>query len=167
MRIKLLIGLLGSGLVACGASTPAPNSVAAPARTTQATMPAAGKSAQRASSSPSAPGTIKRSTVREFLAEGPGHFLQRIDFETDPVRRGGKFVGFRVTALKGAEFWNGVDLAPGDVITSINGTVIERPEHFFEVFRSLDSAKELRVGFERDSKARELKWAIVDDDPRP
>jgi hypothetical protein len=33
---------------------------------------------------------------------------------------------FRIVALRPHEFWHGVDLAPGDVVTSVNGMPIER-----------------------------------------
>jgi type II secretory pathway component PulC len=59
--------------------------------------------------------------------------------------------------------WSGVDLRPGDVVTSVNGFPIEHPEQAQTVFDSLDVASELRVAYERDGQPRELAYAIVED----
>lgn len=160
MRTALLIGWLGLGLFACGGSAPPARTAAPPARTTQAQV--GGKPSQP-TAAPSAPGTLKRSMVRQVLAQGPGRFLQRVSVADDPVMRNGKFYGFKITSLNDRDFFDGVDLAPGDVVTGVNGMTIERPEHLFDAFRALDTAKELRVSVERDGKPRELKWAIVED----
>jgi type II secretion system protein C len=164
MRIVVLGGVVGMVLLAgCGGAAPeaaSPSSFGSPSAS-----PPPGVSsgpAQRAAN-PTAPGTIRRSSVREVIAQGPGRFLQHISLSDDAVKKDGKFYGFRVEALHGGDFWDGVDLAPGDVITNVNGKTIERPEQFLETFKSLETAKELRVGIEREGKPRELKWSIVDD----
>jgi type II secretory pathway component PulC len=76
---------------------------------------------------------------------------------------GGRFHGFRIGALRDAHFWSGVDLMPGDVVTSVNGFPIERPEQALAAFDSLEVASELRVAYERGGQPRELVYAIVDD----
>ena len=75
---------------------------------------------------------------------------------------GGKFHGFRIAALRDKPFWSGVDLAAGDVVTSVNGLPIEHPEQALTAFDSLDVASELRVAFERAGQPRELVYSIVD-----
>jgi type II secretory pathway component PulC len=112
--------------------------------------------------------TLKRSAVREAVSQGLGAFLhaflQRIELDYGhPVRVDGKFRGFRIAALHDASFWSGVDLKPGDVVTAVNGLPIERPEQAQSAFDSLEAARELRVSYERDGKARELVYPIVDD----
>jgi type II secretion system protein C len=74
---------------------------------------------------------------------------------------GGKFHGFRIAALHDSAFWKGVDLRPGDVVTSVNGFPIEHPEQAERAFESLDVASELRVAYERDGQARELVYLIA------
>lgn len=107
--------------------------------------------------------TLARSAVRALVALGLGAFLQRIELDERPVLAGGKFHGFRVAALHDPSFWRDVDLRPGDVVTSINGFPIERPEQALNVFDSLDVASELRVVYERDGLSREIVYAIADD----
>jgi type II secretory pathway component PulC len=106
--------------------------------------------------------TLARSAVRAAVARGLGAFLQRLELDDQPVFAGGKFHGFRIAALRGADFWAGVDLRPGDVVTGVNGMPIERPEQAQAVFDSLQVASELRVAYEREGHARELVFAIID-----
>ena len=73
---------------------------------------------------------------------------------------GGKFHGFKIKAITGD--WD-VDLRPGDVITRVNGMVIEHPEQADTALHSLAMAQALRVDFDRDGKPRTLELPIVDD----
>ena len=107
--------------------------------------------------------TVARSAVHAVVSEGLGMFLRRVDLDDHPVFVGGKFHGFRITGLRDAQFWNGVDLKPGDVVTSVNGFPIEHPEQAQTAFESLEVASELRVVVEREGQPHELVYAIVDD----
>jgi general secretion pathway protein C len=100
--------------------------------------------------------------VHTAVTDGLGVFLQRVEVDDQPVMVGGKFHGFRIAALKDADFWSGVDLKAGDVVTSVNGFPIERPEQAQTALDSLEVASELRVAFERDGQPHELVYAIVD-----
>jgi S1-C subfamily serine protease len=106
--------------------------------------------------------TLPRSVVHDVVSQGLGLFLQRIEVADQPVLAAGKFHGFRVAALHGTPFWQGVDLKPGDVVTSVNGFPIEHPEQAQTAFDSLEVSSELRVAYERDGHPRELVYAIVD-----
>jgi hypothetical protein len=78
--------------------------------------------------------------------------------------RGGKFFGFRILKFKGDPgFWTGVDLAPGDVVTRVNGFSVGTPDEAHDALQSLDVSSELKVEFEREGKLRELRYSIVDD----
>ncbi len=146
-----LAASIGLTLCACGSSS----AVLGPA-TTAATAPAA----------PAAPPlgdhTVPRSAVRAAISDGLGVFLQRVDVDDQPVMTGGKFHGFRIAGLRDPDFWAGVDLKPGDVVTAVNGMPIERPEQAQTALESLQGAKELRVAYDRDGQPHELVYAIVD-----
>src|SRR5687767_9396873 len=43
--------------------------------------------------------SLRRAAVKETIKGGLGVFLQNIRVEDDPVFRGGKFLGFRLSAL--------------------------------------------------------------------
>jgi S1-C subfamily serine protease len=151
----VLVGVLAS---ACGGAAPSPEvpkpavaQPASPAVAAQASLPA---------------NSIRRSQVHAVLSAGPGAFLQRVTLDEHAVFQGGKFHGFRLQKLD-ASFFDGVDLKAGDVVTHINGFPIERPEEALEAFKSLEVSSELRVGYERDSVPRELRYTIVDDEDGP
>jgi type II secretion system protein C len=139
-------------LGACGGAAPSPVAVRTPAS----------KPPSPASPAPLADHTLPRSVVHEVVAQGLGSFLQYIEVSDQPVLAGGKFHGFRVAALHDTPFWKGVDLKPGDVVTSVNGFPIEHPEQAQTAFDSLEVSSELRVAYERDGQPRELVYAIVD-----
>jgi len=107
-----------------------------------------------------APGTLQRAELRAELDAGLGRFLQRVELE--PELEHGRFRGWRIVALRPQAFWAGVDLAPGDVVLSVNGMPIERETEAFAAFEALRSAKSLTVSYLRGGKARSLTYAIVD-----
>jgi type II secretory pathway component PulC len=97
------------------------------------------------------------------LSHGLGAFLGRLD--TEPVVVGGRFRGWRIVRLAERDaMWKGVDLAPGDVVTSVNARPIERPEQALKAFQALSIDPQLRVAYERNGKPRELVY-FIDDPP--
>jgi hypothetical protein len=141
--------------VAACASEPAPRSAVS--------LPASAAPPPAAAPAPGpADHTVARSAVHAVVSQGLGMFLRRLDLDDQPVFVGGKFHGFRIAALRDAAFWNGVDIHPGDVVTSVNGFPIERPEQAQTAFDSLEVASELRVALERSGQPREVVYSIVD-----
>ena len=150
-------------LVSCGGSQNAPNGGARVGSPPSASS-ADGAPATRASADaplPLRPGHLWRREVVAALSRGLGDFLSRLQVER--ALAGGKFKGWRIVKLKaGDPLWNGVDLAPGDVVTAVNERPIERPEQAFGAFQSLAVAKELRVTYERAGARREIVYPIDD-----
>jgi hypothetical protein len=108
---------------------------------------------------PAEPGTVRRADLDALLAAGPGAFLTRV--ETAPERRGGRFVGFRIAGFpKGPP--RTIDLRPGDVVLRVNGRDLERPEQYFEAFRTLAGAAEIRFEILRDGAPLTLAYPVVD-----
>mgnify|MGYP001628298153 CR=1 FL=1 len=106
---------------------------------------------------PTREGMIARAELDAVLAGGPGRFLQHV--ETEPHLVEGRFVGFRLRALR-APFFAGVDLREGDTLVSVNGMPIERPEEALSVWNALGVASELTVELIRDGEPRQLRFAI-------
>ena len=52
----------------------------------------------------------------------------------------GQVVGFRVTPGRDRETFEALGLQPGDVVTDINGTVLDDPSRGLQVFESLGEA---------------------------
>lgn len=130
----------------CGGSAPPPQAVAAEE------PPAPEVQVER--------GVIRRAELDVVIDQGLGAFLSRVG--TEPDVRGGSFVGFRVTELRDAALFDGVDLAPGDTLVAVNGRPIERPEQALEAFGSLRVASELALEVLRGDERRELRFSIVD-----
>jgi hypothetical protein len=108
------------------------------------------------------PGALYRQDVNATVEEGLGYFLQRVS--VDPELVGGKFRGFRIVALQPVEWWQGVDLRPGDVVTQVNGMSIERDIDAYTAFQALRTAPQLRVTFVRGGAKHELVYSIIDHD---
>ncbi len=146
VRRTLVLGLL---LTACGGAAEAP--------------PPRAASDEAVAAKPHKTTELSRTAVVETVDAGLGRFLQRVDVE--PALLGGRFEGFRIVALRPADFWAGVDLAPGDIVTQVNGMPIERETQAYDAFVSLKTAKTLSVRFIRDGRPRELTLPIVGKPP--
>jgi type II secretion system protein C len=103
---------------------------------------------------------IQRAALDAILDEGLGAFLGRVG--TEPSLEGNHFVGFRLVALRDEALFAGTDLQPGDVILSVNGQPIERPEQAFTAWTSLRVASEITLAVMRDGQRRDLRFPIVD-----
>ena len=138
--VALCAGCGGAGVRSDVAPAPEPEELRAP--------PAA---------PPARQGTIARAELDGILDAGLGRFLQRVS--TEPHLENGRFVGHRITALRGALF-EGVDLRPGDTLLRVNGMPIERPEQALAAWNALRVASELTLDLLRDGRERQLRFAI-------
>ncbi len=144
----VLLGLL----VGCGAAPVAP-----PVAPKIAAKPPQQAQAPQAARPPK--GALFRQDVDAFVDGGFAQFLQRVDVEPRLVE--GQFRGWSIVNLSPRDFWTGVDLKPGDVVTRVNDLPIERETEAFDVFESLKQADSLRVAFQRDGQSRLLEYRIV------
>jgi type II secretory pathway component PulC len=152
MRSSSLIqAVLATVLLAgCGAAAPpAPKVATAPpvkvAKTPEAPRPPKG--------------ALFRQDVDAVVDSGFPQFLQRVEVEPRLVE--GQFRGWSIVNLSPRDFWSGVDLKPGDIVTRVNDLPIERETEAYDVFESLKQAGTLRVAFQRDGQSRVLEYRIV------
>jgi len=108
---------------------------------------------------PASRGTLYRDDVLAVIDRGFPRFLQMVDVEAKLWD--GKFVGWRILALRPVDFWESVDLRVGDVVTRVNELPIERDTEAFAAFQSLKAAPRLVVSFEREGQPRTLDFQIV------
>ncbi len=148
MRLAWL-GLLALALGACGG---------APART-QTAAAVEPEPERPPPAPPASEGTIVRAELDPVLEAGLGRFLQRV--ATEPHLDAGRFVGHRITELRG-ELFAGVDLRPGDTLLRINGMPIERPEEALAAWNALRVASELTIDLLREGAPRQLRFAIAE-----
>lgn len=136
-------------LAACGGA-PARTETAASAEPEEEEPPPAPLSSE---------GTIARAELDPVLEAGLGRFLQRVS--TEPHLDAGRFVGHRITELRG-DLFASVDLQPGDTLLRINGMPIERPEEALAAWNALRVASELTIDLMRDGERRQLRYAIAE-----
>ncbi|MEY2933816.1 MAG: hypothetical protein RL033_4565 [Pseudomonadota bacterium] len=152
--VGLLLLCASSAGLGCGSSYP---------ETEYPTKPPAGVNASSDDLLPPPPGTLWRRDVNASLEAGLGRFLQHADLE--PEVSAGAFVGFRIVELRPPAWWAGIDLAPGDIVTQVNGMPIEQPTEAHAAFESLRSSDKLTVKYLRRGEARELTFSILDKAP--
>jgi len=139
-------------LTGCGAApvAPAPHA-AAPA--------AAPRVAENTEPARPPQGQLYREDVNALVERGFPLFLQRIDVA--PRLVDGQFRGWSILDLRPSDFWAGVDLKPGDIVTAVNDLPIERETEAFAAFESLKQSPSLKVAFQRDGQTRLLEYKIV------
>jgi S1-C subfamily serine protease len=140
-------------LVACGSTTPSPGGpviLEGP--------PASPPSTPRPPPPRPARAPLTRSALVAVLDAGPGAFLATV--RVTAARQQGRFVGWEIDSL-----WPGADvgLAPGDIVTAVNGRSIERPEALPELWQSLRGATEIVVDYRRGLEARTARFPVVED----
>jgi hypothetical protein len=117
---------------------------------------------------PAGPATATRAELTAFLDRGLPDLLGRV--RTSPVLDrqgpGARFVGFRIVAL-GPELRCGpFGLREGDVVTTVNGRSIERPDDALDVWNSLFGATEISLTLVRGGIEQQAVLTIVDEPVR-
>ncbi len=104
-------------------------------------------------------GTIARARLVAVLDAGPPSFLRQL--EVTPRMSGDRFVGWELVQLVDRQSpLHAVDVAPGDVLLSVNGQPISRPDQLQLVWDSLRTANELTAQLWRGGDKLELAFAI-------
>ncbi|MDH3199734.1 MAG: hypothetical protein OEM15_02465 [Myxococcales bacterium] len=106
-------------------------------------------------------GVIRRHELIRVLDQGLGRYLGNVEIK--PEFNKGTFVGFRILKLfPGDLTYASLDLRPGDIVTSINGKPISRPEHASAIWKELRTASDLVVDYRRGSTDHTMRFVIVD-----
>lgn len=109
------------------------------------------------------PKIIYRIELDRALARGPGWLLGQLDPE--PVRRDGRFVGWRIgTVFPDAPDLcpPGCDLLPDDVIVAVQGDRLQTPQALSALIERLDALRSLEVARVRDGREERVVYKIVD-----
>jgi S1-C subfamily serine protease len=104
-------------------------------------------------------GTIARDRLNAVLDAGPPAFLRQL--EVAPKLSGNRFVGWELVQLldRQSPLYD-VDVAPGDVLLSVNGQQLSRPDQLQLLWDSLRAANELTAQLWRGDGKLELGFAI-------
>jgi hypothetical protein len=163
MRARLLFAVLSLGALACGPK-PQPRDPdddldvhAAEAPAAPAAEPAARPIAPPARGART--GTIARDRLLAVLKAGPGMFLRQL--EVTPRRTGDQVVGWQLVQLIDPDGpLHDVDVIPGDVLLSINGKPVIRPDQLWSVWESLRTANQVVAQMWRGNQQLELRFTI-------
>jgi len=113
---------------------------------------------------PRPPQTIYRSELERATSKGPGYLLQQL--APQAYKPAGRFQGWQITSLfpDDPELCASVcDLAVGDIIITVNGNNLERPEQLSQLFEKLPKLEQLEVHSVRDGKSRKVTYQVVAD----
>jgi membrane-associated protease RseP (regulator of RpoE activity) len=128
-----------------------------------ALMPDAGPQAARLQPPPierRAAGQVTRAELNGVLQAGIGAFLSGV--EVEPAFVSDKFFGWEIVSFWADEpRFARVDLIPGDVVKSVNGRAVERPEQLQELWQALATATSIDVQVFRDGMLHELRYVVV------
>jgi general secretion pathway protein C len=98
--------------------------------------------------------------VQQVMRTNPGIINQVLSRQ--PVITNGKLSGMRVYAGANRQAFNRLGLREGDLVTAINGTLLEDRTRAEEVFNSLSSAAEAHITVERNGTRQELHLNLAD-----
>jgi type II secretory pathway component PulC len=124
----------------------------------QETATAATPPGEKAAAAPAVETQLHRAALDEFLAKGPAYALALV--QSDAVKEGGRFVGFRIVSFR-EEPPAYLGLRAGDVVARVNGLPIETPDQFFAVFEALKTASEVRFDVVRDGAPETVAVPVV------
>lgn len=102
---------------------------------------------------------IDREAWDAAYAQGPSWLIQQVQLR--PVLRNGSFFGFQILSLF-PDRPVAVPLAVkvGDIIRSVNGHGVERPDHFMKLWEANRYATSLSLQLIRDRRQLEVTWSI-------
>jgi hypothetical protein len=73
----------------------------------------------------------------------------------------GKMRGFRAYPGRNRQIFSKLGLMPGDLVTSINGTPLDDPQHSQEVFNTIQTSDHVTVTIERAGQKQDITLNIA------
>jgi general secretion pathway protein C len=92
--------------------------------------------------------------MRRIVTEQPGLIASIMRLQ--PQTRDNKLLGFQVFPGRNHQAFTRLGLRPGDVVTAINGTVLDDPARGQEILNTLDSSSEAHVTVLRNGQPHDL-----------
>ncbi len=99
--------------------------------------------------------------VRRMVEQDPGLLNEVMRTVASYDNKAGKLRGFRVYPGRNRSAFNGLGLQPGDLVTAINGTTLDDPQHGQEIFNTIQSSSSATVTIERGGQTVELSMNIA------
>jgi len=92
--------------------------------------------------------------MRKLINEQPG--LLADVMRPQPVFANGKQTGYRVYPGRNRQAFLRLGLRPGDLVTAVNGTPLDDPEHGQQIFNTLGASSEAHVTVQRNGQQQDV-----------
>lgn len=99
--------------------------------------------------------------VRRLVQEDPALLNEVLRAVASYDNKAGKLRGFRVYPGRNRSAFNSLGLRPGDLVTAINGTPLDDPQHGQEIFNTLQTASSAAVTIERGGQNIQVSMNIA------
>lgn len=97
--------------------------------------------------------------MRKLITEQPSLLIDVM--RPQPVFANGKQTGYRVYPGRNRQAFIRLGLHPGDLVTAINGTPLDDPEHGQQIFNTLGSSSEAHVTVTRNGQQQDLSLNLA------
>lgn len=87
--------------------------------------------------------SVDLGAVRQSILQDPGRLGDMV--RAAPVNDNGRFMGYRLTPQGNARLFEQIGLQKGDIVTSVNGIAIDRPDKGLTVLQDLVKAEQVSV----------------------
>src|ERR1700678_3065507 len=99
--------------------------------------------------------------IRHMVQEDPGKLGQVMRVVASYDNVAGKLRGFRAYPGRNRAIFGKLGLKPGDLVTAINGTQLDDPQHSQEVFNTIQTSDRVSVTVERGGQKQEITLNIA------
>jgi general secretion pathway protein C len=99
--------------------------------------------------------------LRRMVQQDPGLLDQVMRTVASYDNAAGKLRGFRAYPGRNRSIFMKLGLKPGDLVTAINGTALDDPQHSQEVFNTIQSSDHVTVTIERAGQKQDLSLNIA------
>ena len=99
--------------------------------------------------------------IRRMVQQDPGILDQVMRTVPSYDSAAGKLRGFRAYPGRNRSIFNKLGLKPGDLVTAINGTPLDDPQHSQEVFNTIQTSDHVTVTVERAGQKQDITLNIA------
>ncbi len=99
--------------------------------------------------------------IRRMVQQDPGILDQVMRTVASYDNAAGKLRGFRTYPGRNRAIFTKLGLKPGDLVTAINGTLLDDPQHSQEVFNTIQTSDHVTVTVERGGQKQDITLNIA------
>ena len=104
-------------------------------------------------------GVLSQAELQAVLEKGPQAMVASVQVE--PAKKNGRFIGFKlISANANSVLTRSRTVRLGDVLITVNGHSLERPDQFMAAWESLAKASQLSIRVLRGGETIEFRWSV-------